>query len=82
MTVILNKAKPTRCPAGQVNVNKLTRTRYDIPRIAVKAHDDTFDPSTILGCCALGEEFIYLFLSGVEAQVADLCTQVSLKIEP
>ncbi len=52
-------------------------TNCDTPCVAVQAHDDTLNASTVLRCGTFGEQFVYLFLSSVEAEVADLCSMLS-----
>ena len=55
-----------------INTVKGDRSGRSSPGISIKAHDDTFDSTTFGTIRTFVEQLVYLFLRGVEAQVADL----------
>ena len=54
-----------------------THESKNVPCVAVKTHNDALDASPIFRASAFCEQFINLFLSGVETQVTDLINILS-----
>jgi hypothetical protein len=61
------------CWSGVVSISvKRTQTKGNAPCVFVEAHNNALHASAIFQARTFGEYLIYLFLSGVKTQVANL----------